>query len=131
MFFPSDSIKWVDALKKWDGKFLPPGLADGERKEREDRDYTYKSSAYLLRPEVNIEFISVCRLFLILQQTVETFYIMWRTTGDEKWRDRGWEVFTSIERETKTRSGYASLMNVDESPSGLKDEMPSFFMAET
>lgn len=56
---------------------------------------------------------------------------MWRTTGDEKWRERGWEVFQAIEREAKTRSGYASLMNVDESPSGLMDEMPSFFMAET
>jgi mannosyl-oligosaccharide alpha-1,2-mannosidase len=56
---------------------------------------------------------------------------MWRTTGEEKWRERGWSVFTAIEREAKTKNGYASLMSVGESPSGLKDEMPSFFMAET
>lgn len=61
MFFPSDSIKWVDALKEWDGKTLPPGLADGERREK-DRDYTYKSSKYLLRPEVcpRLRFSCLC-----------------------------------------------------------------------
>lgn len=76
---------------------------------------------------------------------------MWRTTGDEVWRERGWAVFQAIEREAKTDSGYASLLSVDESPASLKNEMPrcvtytftaiglvdgargvfSFFMAET
>jgi mannosyl-oligosaccharide alpha-1,2-mannosidase len=62
---------------------------------------------------------------------VETFYIMWRTTGDAKWRERGWAVFSSIERETRTKVGYASIKSVDDSPATLEDDMPSFFMAET
>lgn len=57
-------------------------------------------------------------------QTVESFYLLWRTTGDEVWRERGWSVFESIERETKTHSGYASVLNVEESPAAKKDEMP-------
>ena len=81
---------------------------------------------------------------------MESFYLMWRTTGDEVWRERGWAVFQAIEREAKTKSGYASLLNVEKSPATLKDEMPrcdkycwcsriltdgegtcSFFLAET
>ena len=57
-------------------------------------------------------------------QTVESFYIMWRTTGDEVWRERGWAVFQAIEREAKTKSGYTSLLNVEKSHGNVKDEMP-------
>ncbi|TFY60511.1 hypothetical protein EVJ58_g5099 [Rhodofomes roseus] len=64
-------------------------------------------------------------------KTVESFYLMWRTTGDEVWRERGWAVFQAIEREAKTKSGYASLQSVEKSPAPKKDEMPSFFLAET
>jgi len=117
MYFSTSSpMKWVDALRTWDGEGgIPPGVGDGERQPVADlRDYTSKSSKYLLRPEA-----------------VESFYIMWRTTGDEKWRERGWAVFTSIMRSTRTAVGFASLESVDESKPRLKDEMPSFFMAET
>lgn len=59
-----------------------------------------------------------------ITQTVESFYLMWRTTGDEVWRERGWAVFQTIECEAKTKSGYASLLDVEHSPATLKDEMP-------
>ena len=71
-------------------------------------------------------------------QTVESFYLLWRLTGDEKWRDRGWAVFEAIEREARTSTGYATVQNVELSVVGIKDgalnkkdEMPSFFLAET
>ena len=35
---------------------------------------------------------------------MESFYYMWRTTGDEVWRERGWAVFRAIEKEAKTES---------------------------
>lgn len=49
---------------------------------------------------------------------------MWRTTGEETWRERGWAVFEAIEKQAKTSSGYASLWSVLESPARHKDEMP-------
>lgn len=49
---------------------------------------------------------------------------MWKTTGDVRWRDRGWTIFKAIEKETKTASGYASINVVDTSPSPMRDEMP-------
>lgn len=36
--------------------------------------------AYLLRPEA-----------------VEAFFVMWRITGDPRYREYGWGVFTAIE----------------------------------
>ena len=65
------------------------------------------------------------------KQTVESFYILWRTTRDERWRNRGWAVFEAVERETKTESGYVTLKDVRGSPAKRGNSMPSFFLAET
>ena len=56
-------------------------------------------------------------------------YIMWRTTGDPVWRERGWDIFQAIEREAKTPSGYASLANVAESPARKQDEQPRYVLS--
>ncbi|KAI0657795.1 seven-hairpin glycosidase [Cubamyces menziesii] len=111
--------RWFDLVEEWEQTGrpggVPPGLAEAPPTRRSsERDYSAMKTAYLLRPE-----------------TVESFYIMWRTTGDEVWRERGWSVFQAIEQHAKTTAGYASVFNVDKTPASLKDEMPSFFTAET
>jgi len=123
----TEGILWIDAMKKWKrsgSRGAPPGLEDkkpiiyneedrlGGR--RAERDYALRKPGYLLRPE-----------------TVESFYILWRVTGDLKWRDRGRKIFHAIEKEAKTPSGYASLLTVERSPAPLNDDMPSYFLAET
>ncbi|KAI1788147.1 seven-hairpin glycosidase [Ganoderma leucocontextum] len=113
-------IKWLDAVADWEREGRPGGKPPGTRDVPVARgpdaetDYRATKTGYLLRPE-----------------TVESFYYMWRTTGDETWRERGWAVFQAIEKEARTSSGYASLWSVLESPALHKDEMPSFFTAET
>ena len=49
---------------------------------------------------------------------------MWRTTGDVRWRERGWAIFTSLLKETKTPYGFAAVMNVEISPAYQQDNMP-------
>ncbi|KAG6890079.1 hypothetical protein C0995_012028 [Termitomyces sp. Mi166 len=110
---------WLDAMKKWKrsgSRGVPPGLEDKKpvvhNREslnglRSNRDYEMKKAAYLLRPE-----------------TIESLYILWRVTGDLKWRERGWRIFAAIETHTKTPSGYASLRAVDMLPARLFDDMP-------
>lgn len=51
---------------------------------------------------------------------------MWRTTGEEKWRERGWKVFEAIEEITKTSSGYASITTVNQIPPIKKNDMPRY-----
>lgn len=54
---------------------------------------------------------------------------MWRTTGDETWRDRGWAIFLAIEKMCRMPSGYASVLGVDRRAGGgvtWLDEMPRY-----
>ncbi|THH27798.1 hypothetical protein EUX98_g6395 [Antrodiella citrinella] len=110
--------KWMAHVKAWlkAGRQggLPTGVKDPEPVHRGERDYVNYKPRFLLRPE-----------------TVESFYLLYRTTGDPKWRERGWSVFSAIQKEARTPIGYASVSAVDQSPSTKLNEMPSFFMAET
>lgn len=114
---------WINQLQKWKkgGKEggVPPGVpAPGQGFEREEesqkRDYRSMKGEYLLRPE-----------------TIESFFYMWKLTGKPKWRERGWSIFEAIEKHTRTKYGYASVSNIDSSNPSHKNEMPSFFLAET
>lgn len=66
-------------------------------------------------------------------ETVETLFYMWRITGDETYREWGWEMFTSFVKYTTVAdgAGFTSLSNADEIPPALKDNMESFWLAET
>ncbi|KAF9026548.1 glycoside hydrolase family 47 protein [Hymenopellis radicata] len=120
-------ISWMDALESWKNsgaRGFPPGVGDKKpvvfsederlRGAIKGRDYAVKKYPYLLRPE-----------------TLESLYLMWRVTGDPKWRARAWAIFESIERHTKTPYGYASLRTVEYVPPPKSDDMPSYFFAET
>ncbi|KIL65318.1 glycoside hydrolase family 47 protein [Amanita muscaria Koide BX008] len=144
--------KWVDVLKEWEegnakeekqldvvqemkeggeGGLkrgvgdIPPGLGEPEKQKSNDsatweerrskRDYYNAASAYMLRPE-----------------TIESLFLLWKMTGEEKWRERGWEIFQSLEENSKTKYGYANVASVDgPRPFRKDDDMPSWFLAET
>ena len=45
-------------------------------------------------------------------EAIESVFIMWRITGDEYWRDIGWEMFQSIIKHTRTPYGHSALSSV-------------------
>lgn len=56
---------------------------------------------------------------------------MYRATGDEYWRDKGWKMFTAIRKYTLADYGNSAIHDVtDPNPFGL-DNMESFWLAET
>ncbi|PFH51966.1 glycoside hydrolase family 47 protein [Amanita thiersii Skay4041] len=125
--YKDNAYLWLEALEKWKrtgGRGPPPGVgakspiayypSDRSSQRAKRRDYLIRKSGYLLRPE-----------------TVESLYILWRVTGNYKWRVRGWEIFKALKRETMTTSGFASLESVEMTPAPKADSMPSYFMAET
>jgi len=57
-------------------------------------------------------------------QAVESMYLMWKTTGQESWRERGWQMFQAMERNTRTRTAYASVQDVDAHRIRHLDGMP-------
>jgi mannosyl-oligosaccharide alpha-1,2-mannosidase len=80
-----------------------------------EKDFFNQAAHYLLRPE-----------------TVESLFVMWRVTKDEKYRQWGWDIFESIDAFCKTDAGYSGLRDVGNDKEVVKDDtMQSFFLAET
>ncbi|KAF8528811.1 seven-hairpin glycosidase [Hysterangium stoloniferum] len=114
--------KWVESVEKWEkagkkgGK--PPGVMGPEEgkpmKGSKGKDYAINKNTYLLRPE-----------------TLESMYIMYRTTGESKWRNRGWRIWEAIVAKTKTDSGFATVVSVDTEDPVRQESLPSYFLAET
>ncbi|KAK5990774.1 Mannosyl-oligosaccharide 1,2-alpha-mannosidase [Cladobotryum mycophilum] len=66
-------------------------------------------------------------------ETVESLFYMWRITGDVKYREWGWEMFKSFLNYTavEDKGGFTSLLNANVDPPVSKDNMESFWLAET
>ena len=66
-------------------------------------------------------------------ETVESLFYMWRITGEDKYRDWGWEMFKSFVNYTSVEEGggFTSLSNANVIPPVVRDNMESFWLAET
>ncbi|KAG0365416.1 mannosyl-oligosaccharide alpha-1,2-mannosidase [Gamsiella multidivaricata] len=66
-------------------------------------------------------------------ETVESLFYLWRLTGDEKYRQWGWEIFEAIEKYSKVASGgYSSIHDIRRANKiNFSDKMETFFLAET
>ncbi|KAI9776346.1 MAG: mannosyl-oligosaccharide alpha-1,2-mannosidase [Geoglossum umbratile] len=113
-------ITWfhIDDQPLHEGEATPPdGLTD-ETDADWKQDYIVKAedSHNLQRPE-----------------TVESLFMMWRITGDIKYREWGWEIFEAFEAYSRENhgAGFVSLNNVNELPPSQRDNMESFWLAET
>ncbi|KAI8684219.1 Alpha-1,2-Mannosidase [Fusarium keratoplasticum] len=66
-------------------------------------------------------------------ETVESLFYMWRITNDIKYREWGWEMFKSFMNHTAVRNGggFTSLRDANVVPPKVRDNMESFWLAET
>ena len=66
-------------------------------------------------------------------ETVESLFYMWRITGDEMYREWGWEMFKSFVKYTAADdgAGFTSLAKANEIPPMLKDDMESFWLVSS
>ncbi|KAK5160206.1 hypothetical protein LTR04_004785 [Oleoguttula sp. CCFEE 6159] len=64
-------------------------------------------------------------------KTIESVFYMYRITGDDYWREKGWKMFMAIQKYTRVEYGYSAIDDVTKSAPELKDEMESFWLAET
>lgn len=63
-------------------------------------------------------------------ETVESLFYMWRITGEEKYREWGWEMFQNFVRWSAVDdgTGFSSISSVMQTPTVLRDNMESFWM---
>ncbi|KAI1384895.1 glycoside hydrolase family 47 protein [Hypoxylon trugodes] len=66
-------------------------------------------------------------------ETVESLFMMWRITEDPLYREWGWKIFNAFEKHTKIsqEQGYTSVNDVNAIPPPSRDNMESFWLAET
>ncbi|GLA33948.1 mannosyl-oligosaccharide alpha-1,2-mannosidase [Aspergillus niger] len=66
-------------------------------------------------------------------ETVESLFLMYRVTKDPIYRQWGWEIFKAFQRHTRVKDGegYTSLSDVTIAPPKRRDNMESFWLAET
>ncbi|KZL73328.1 glycoside hydrolase family 47 protein [Colletotrichum tofieldiae] len=66
-------------------------------------------------------------------ESVESLFYMWRITGDPIYREWGWEMFKSFVNYTAVEEGggFTSLSNANTIPPVVRDNLESFWMAET
>jgi mannosyl-oligosaccharide alpha-1,2-mannosidase len=58
-------------------------------------------------------------------------FYMYRITGDESWRDKGWKMWQAIQKHCRAEFGYSAIGDVTDPDSYQLDEMESFWLAET
>ncbi|KAG9050324.1 mannosyl-oligosaccharide alpha-1,2-mannosidase [Tulasnella sp. UAMH 9824] len=72
--------------------------------------------------------------YILRPETVESLFIAYRLSGDQKYRNWGWQIFQAIEKHCKVPTGgYSGVVHVDD-PEGeveLDDRMETFMMSET
>eukprot|EP00892_Ulva_mutabilis_P002753 jgi/Ulvmu1/12479/UM009_0132.1 len=69
---------------------------------------------------------------LLRPETVESLFILWRVTGDQRYQDWGWQIFRAFEMHARfDRGGYTNLDSVLSIPAPRRDKAESFFIAET
>lgn len=69
--------------------------------------------------------------YLLRPEAIESVFIMYRLTGDEAWRQKGWKMFQAIAKYTRTELANAAIVDVMSSKPVQKDTMESFWLAET
>lgn len=72
------------------------------------------------------------RHYLLRPETVESLFVLYRTTGDPIYQEWGWEIWSSILKHCKTPNGFSGLRDVTNAANPQWDDtQQSFFLAET
>lgn len=71
------------------------------------------------------------KYYILRPETFESYFIMWRLTHDQKYRDWGWDAVQALEKHCRTPTGYSGLKNVYHTDPVKDDVQQSFFLAET
>ncbi|KKF92727.1 Mannosyl-oligosaccharide 1 2-alpha-mannosidase [Ceratocystis platani] len=108
-----------------------PPKYDPERKMLPDSVFLDKDPDAPWRSDYDVH--AADRHNLQRPETIESLFYMWRLTGEPKYRHWGWEMFCAFTNHTTVanQGGFTSLNNADEIPPKPRDNMESFWMAET
>jgi len=68
---------------------------------------------------------------ILRPETVESYFVLWRLTHDNKYREWGWEAVQAFEKHCRVSGGYSGIRDVYQINSIKDDVQQSYFFAET
>lgn len=71
------------------------------------------------------------RKYLLRPEAIESVFLMYRLTGDDYWREKGWKMFEAITKNTRTALANSAIHDVTAQTPRFRLEMESFWLAET
>lgn len=71
------------------------------------------------------------KVYILRPETVESYFYLWRTTHDQKYRDWAWDMVQGLEKYCRVENGYVGLKDVFQSAPPKDNVQQSFFLAET
>lgn len=71
------------------------------------------------------------RRYLLRPEAIESVFIMYRLTGDNYWREKGWRMFEGISKHTRTNFAHSAIEDVTSMHPEFQDSMESFWLSET
>lgn len=71
------------------------------------------------------------RKYLLRPEAIESVFVLYRLTGDDYWREKGWRMFEGISKYTRTMMAHSSIDDVTSMEPRFTDSMESFWLAET
>jgi hypothetical protein len=122
--------KWREALRE----FWRPPTSDTAEQEMEEyiRQNTFELDKIIQQKRIPKGFVDVTdRKYILRPEAIESVFILYRITGDPSWMEKAWEMFSAVEKHTRTKVGAASLEDVTKSEPVKVDSMESFWLAET
>ncbi|KAF1811188.1 seven-hairpin glycosidase [Eremomyces bilateralis CBS 781.70] len=69
--------------------------------------------------------------YLLRPEAIESVFYLYRITGDPKYREAGWKMFENVDRRTRTTIAASAIDDVTKGNPLHRDEMESFWTAET
>lgn len=133
-----------------ESKYSPKGRTNSDKTHTNSKRKTYKSPTgkYLGKPDslshddfvdarireerLPLGFTEInSRKYILRPEAIESVFIMYRITGDDYWRDRGWEMFQAIEKHTRTPLGNSAINDVTSEAPIYMNQMESFWLGET
>lgn len=74
---------------------------------------------------------SSSRSFDLGPQLAESYFVLWRLTGDYRYREYAWDLTKAIYKHARTANGYAEIRDVLKIPASKEDHQPSTFLSAT
>ena len=69
--------------------------------------------------------------YMLRPEAIESVFIMYRITGEEYWREKGWKMFNAVQKATRTEFANSAVWDVTSEIPEPDDTMESFWLAET